>query len=186
MTAKTLIHQWNRLWNFYPTYGGMYNSHLAKDNKHYDDGHRFPTNELETHLALNKCHETWKSMMLNSKNQPAAQIVISYKYIWRENAATDTDIALPLGVLKETFLTNFWNEEFMIKRFGQKKDGKIYWHYSVGNFGWKNLAPLIALTIPRHPLNNLGGIIVASADFTKLWHPYDGGSLVITKGDSHV
>lgn len=178
LTSAEMARRWSQRWVFPPIWQGI--AWRAEDRQHFADGHRFPDGPAELAEATAASRDVWTELVGAPRSKPRLQIVVTYKLVFEAVPGRDDAPVRPdLEECEEAFGGEHCHTEPFGHRFADEPLGMAHWYITAGRYGWSRLAPLIAKALPRYPLNATGGLIVAAPDFSWVWHPYDGGSLVL-------
>lgn len=178
LTPAELARRWADQWHVPPTWSGI--ADVAEDRKDVADGRPFPADADEISLALARRREVWSELTGPTRSRPRAQVVITYRSVFGYTPGVVGEPVRPdLEECADPFRGEYWHSEPFGARFATPPIGWNHWYVTAGRYGWNRLSPLIARTVLRRPLNATGGVIVAAPDFSWVWHPYEGGSLVL-------
>ncbi|HEU5110762.1 MAG TPA: hypothetical protein VFT95_19660, partial [Micromonosporaceae bacterium] len=129
--------------------------------------------------------EAWSELTGAPRPRPPVQVVITYRLRFDDGDGSriDTPVRPDLEDCSEEFGGEHWHSEPFGARFATPPLGWAHWYLTAGRYGWRRLEPLITKSVHRYPLNTLGGLLITAPDFSWVWHPYDGGSLVLNQAE---
>lgn len=150
----TLADEWAACWPLMPDWYSIASYKDSVDTRYRRGAAAEPV--LDLREPAERDRQIWKELAQPSAGRPPQPAVITYSCVFDTDGPTPK--RPPLAPALARFAGEHWHSAEFGARFAQPPLGWQHWYIAIGRFGWSTLAPLVAATAHRHPLNSQGGV----------------------------